>query len=373
MTISRRTQSDKLLREYVSQVLRRSSKRSLVEYDGMGDMGYDMGTGGAFGMGMSYGSPGELYQTFIQPFVDVVGTIAGKTKEVIRSGLTVLNVAFESLMTSLVPFLSDSYDEIFAKEKSDLAKIRSEYQSYYDSTEKALGGSDAKLLAFFAFPGAALTGKFASAAPDAAKSILSVATGGYSDELLGGGGGGSSRRGPSDMFDSYVRAYNSILTEAEKEENGSLASKIKSKKFIDVILDRSPAMKESSRFARELYLKTLSERVELVLDIYEAKTLEELGKIIGEPVKVPDMKEVDPEQKMSTEEAEKKFLEAAKNTSQKAAVGALKKYVQPVQQAFGDDHPFVRDYNSVIEALNSGDVNKIEQVKKQLELSSSKQ
>jgi hypothetical protein len=372
MTTPRRAQSDKLLREYVSQVLK-SSKRSLVEYDGMGDMGYDMGGMGAGGMGiMSYGSPGEFYKIFIQPFADVVGTIAGKTKEVIRSGLTALNVAFESLITSLVPFLGDSYDEIFAKEKSDLAKIRSEYQGYYDSTEKALGGSDAKLLAFMAFPGAALTGKFVSTAPNVAKSILSVASGGYSDELLGGSGG-SKRRGPSDMFDSYVRAYNSILTEAEKEEKGPLASKIKSKKFIDTILDRSPAMKESSRFAKQLYLKTLGERVNLVLDIYEAKTLEELGKIIGEPIKVPDMKELDPEQKMSTEETEKKFLEAAKNTSQKAAIGALKKYIQPVQQAFGDDHPFVKDYNSVIDALNSGDVNKIEQVKKQLELSSSKQ
>ena len=123
MTISRRTQSDKLLREYVSQVLKHS-KRSLVEYDGMGDMGYDIGALGAGGMGiMSYGSPGDFYKIFIQPFADVVGTVAGKTKEAIRSGLTVLNVAFESLVTSLVPFLNDSYEEIFAKEKSDLAKV----------------------------------------------------------------------------------------------------------------------------------------------------------------------------------------------------------------------------------------------------------
>jgi len=362
--------SNKLLREYISQILK---NHLIVEEDGMGSYAgeYDMGLGGAGGMGV-YASGDGLFKTFIQPFVNVIGTVAGKTKEVIRSGITVLNVAFEGLMTSLVPFLEDSYDEIFEKEKSDLAEIRSQYQSYYDETEQALG-TDAKLLAFLAFPGAALTGKFVSTAPAAAKSILSVATGGYSDELLGGSGGGSRRRGPSNVFDSYTRAYNSILTEVEKEESDSLASKIKSKKFIDTLLDRSPAMKESSRFAKDLYLKNLGERVKLVLDIYEAKTLLELGRIIGKPISIPTSKELDPEEKMSTAEIEKKFLEAVKSTSQKAAIAALKEYVRPVQQTFGDDHPFVRDYNSVIEALNSGDVNKIEQVKKRLELSSSKQ
>jgi hypothetical protein len=170
------------------------------------------------------------------------------------------------------------------------------------------------------------------------------------------------------VFDSYARAYNSILTEVEKEESDSLASKIKSKKFIDTLLDRSLAMKESSRFAKDVYLKNLGERVKLIIDIYEAKTLLELGKIIGKPISIPASKELDPEEKMSTAEVEKKFLEAAKSTSQKAAITALKEYVRPVQQTFGDDHPFVKNYNEVIDALSSGNTNKIEQTKKQLKI-----
>ena len=116
----------------------------------------------------------------------------------------------------------------------------------------------------------------------------------------------------------------------------------------------------------ELHIKTRGERIKLVLDIYEARSLEELGKIIGKPVKTPDMKEVDPEQKMSAQEAENKFLEAAKSASQKAAIETLKKYIAPVRQAFGEDHPFVSDYDTIIAAFESGDVGRIEQVKKQL-------
>ena len=359
MTIYHQNKSNKLIREYVSAVLKNSR---IVEDDGGYDGGYSGGEG-VSGYG-SYGS-GDLFQAFIQPFVDIVGTIAGKTKEVMRSAFTALHVAFESLVTTIVPFLTDSYDEIFIKEKQDLAEIRSQYQGYYDATDKALAGSGAKLLAFMAFPGAALTGQFAVTAPKAAKSILSMATGGISDEWLGGSS--NKKSGPSGVFDSYVRAYNKLLTEAGKENlENPLASKIKSKKFIDTIISRSPPMQESSRLAMELHIKTRGERIKLVLDIYEARSLEELGKIIGKPVKTPDMKEVDPEQKMSAQEAENKFLEAAKSASQKAAIETLKKYIAPVRQAFGEDHPFVSDYDTIIAAFESGDVGRIEQVKKQL-------
>lgn len=352
MTIYHQNKSNRLIREYVSAVLKNSR---IVE---SGDMDYT-GEMGAWGTGS------DLFQAFIQPFIDVVGTVVGRTKETMRRALTVLHVAFEGLVTSVVPFLTDSYDEIFAKEKQDLAEIRSQYQGYYDATSKALNSSDVKLLAFMAFPGAALTGKFVSTAPRAAKTILSVATGGMSDEWLGGSSGKKS--GPSDVFDSYIRAYNNLLLEAGKENfENSLASKIKSRKLIDAAIARSPSMQESSRLAIELHTKTLGERIKLVLDIYDAQSLEELGKMIGKPVTEPDMKEIDPEQKLSAQETKNKFLEAAKSASQKAAIETLKKYIAPVRQAFGEDHPFVSDYDTIIAAFESGDVGRIEQVKKQL-------
>ena len=194
-----------LIKEYVSETLREDD----------GSMGYDDGGMGSGGYGGG-GSGEDLFNTFIKPFADVVGTIAGKTKELARRGMTVLNVAFETLKHTLIPFLVDSYGEIFAKEQGDIQKIRGEYQKYYDSTEKVLGGADAKVLAFIAFPGAALTGKFVKTAPKAAKGILSIATGGLSDKYLRREG--INKRNSPTMFDAYTLSYISLLREAGDNE-----------------------------------------------------------------------------------------------------------------------------------------------------------
>lgn len=351
--------SEELIKKYIAEVLK-DSKKPIVEYISMDDSG----------MGGAYGSQSDLFNTFIKPFTDVVGTVVGKTKEVARRGMTVLNVAFETLMTTLVPFLTDSYDEIFAKEKADLQAIRSEYQPYYDSTAKALGGSDVKMLAFMAFPGAALTGKFVKDAPKAAKGILSVASGGITDKYLGGrSGGGGSKKGPGDVFDSYVRAYNQLLSEDEKKtdsEDSSLAAKIGSKKFIDAVMDKSPTFKAAEKEARQLHMQTLGERIKPIFEILDAESIEDLGKALKKPLKQPDLKDVDPQQKLSAQEAEKKFLEGAKQTAIKAALEAIKTYVQPARLAFGDDHPFVKSYDDVLSAIESGKPELLDQVKKQI-------
>lgn len=356
--------SEELIKKYIAEVLK-DSKKPIVEYIAMDDSG----------MGGAYGSQSDLFNTFIKPFTDVVGTVVGKTKEVARRGMTLLNVAFETLMTTLVPFLTDSYDEIFAKEKTDLAKIRSEYQPYYDATAKALGGTDAKMLAFMAFPGAALTGKFVKDAPKAAKGILSVASGGITDKYLGGSGatsGGGGKKGPGDIFDSYVRAYNQLLSEDEKKEDSedsSLAAKIGSKKFIDAVMDKSPTFKAAEKEARQLHMQMLGERIKPIFDILDAESIEDLGKVLKKPLQQPDLKGVDPQQKLSAQEAEKKFLEGAKKTAIKAALDAIKKYVQPARLAFGDDHPFVKSYDDVLSAIESGKPELLDQIKKQTGIS----
>jgi len=354
--VMNRKDTKKLIKEYVSEILK--------EYDD-GSMGIDTG-----GYGAVYGGKGDLFNTFIKPFTDVIGTAIGKTKEVMRRGLTVLNVAFETLMTTLVPFLTDSYDEIFAKEKSDLQKIRSEYKQYYDSTAAALGSGDAKMLAFIAFPGATLTGKFIKDAPDVAKGILSVATGGLTDQYLGSSAPSSSGKGkksPFDVFDSYVRSYEKLLSEGEEET--SLADKAGSKKFVDSVLRKSPIVQAAARDAQQIYRSTLAQRIEPVEAILAAKTIEELGKVLGKKIEEPNYDELDPEQKLSAVQKQNAFLDSVRKTSIEAALKELNDYVAPVRAIFGSEHPFVRSYDEVIAAVKAGNANKLEQIKKQLGLS----
>lgn len=398
--------SDELIKEYIVEVLKDTTLSEADMFDRYYNTrnalppgaapSYDKPTSGPVGSGyqrQDYGGYGKnyvplpkyrspialkstlvssdkLYKTFIKPFTNVIGTITGQTKELARRGITVLNVAFETLMTSLIPFLTDSYDEIFAKEKSDLQKIRSEYQEYYNTTAEALGGGDATMLAFLAFPGATLTSKFASAAPDVAKEILSVATGGISDDLSTRSGGSGKK--PSDIFDSYFRAYKSLILEAEKSSK-NLETKFKSKKFIDNVLQRSPVIKGAEKLALDIHKKNLAERLKPIIDVFEAKSLEELGKVINEPIKVEDLDKVDASQKTSVKELEKNFLDASIETSKKAALQALEKYISPVRSKFGNDHPFVRDYDIAIEAIKSENAEQLKQLKNQLGLIQSKQ
>lgn len=341
MKLTRESRS--LIRKYVSEVIK----------EDMGDYGVDTG-----GMGAVYGSGSDLFKTFIKPFTDVIGTVAGKTKEVIRSGLTVLNVAFEGVMTTFIPFLTDSYDEIFAKEKTDLAKIRSEYQSIYDATDEALRG-DASVLAFMAFPGPVLAGKFAKEAPGAAKKLLSVATGGISDEYLGGSGSkkaSSKSSGPagSGIFDSYARAYNKLINEAEDSKETSLADAVLSKKFVQTMLNKSPEMGSLSRKAQETYRGTLNSVYEQIKEVMAAKSIADIQKITGKKVEgIDQLKDLPSDEKQSAVESEKKFLDGVKQTAKKLTVERLKNEVAPVAASFGDEHPFVKDYQTVISKIEA--------------------
>lgn len=119
--------------------------------------GYSMYGGG--GLGGSGGSPGDFYATFIKPFVDVVKVGAGKTKELTRRVFTLGSVVFRAVITSLLPFLGETYEEVFAAEKEDLARIKSEYADVYNATSKFFV-TDAAGMAFFVAPGAFLAGLF---------------------------------------------------------------------------------------------------------------------------------------------------------------------------------------------------------------------
>ena len=326
--------SKAVLKEYISRTI-------AEDYDTSG--WYDSsGLGGT-------ASKGDLYSTFIKPFTDVIHVAAGKTKELVRRGITLLQVAFETVMTTLIPFLTDSYDEIFEKEQSDILKIRAEYKQYTDETWRILGSSDVVALAFMAFPGAALTGKFAQEAPDAAASLLSVATGGYSDEYLGGlkkrSGKSDGPRG-SGIFDSYARSYSKILFEAEKDEKPTLADRFGGKKFVTSLVSRSPAMSDMAKQAQEIHRNTLASLYGEAQSVLSASSLDELEKLIGRKVEgVEDLKKLPPQEKAK---AEKDLLDKVKESSKKFFIESIKKRIIPIEEKFGSSHPFVIDHLEVI-------------------------
>lgn len=341
----------KLLKKYVSEIL----KENEFGTDAFGGLDYSPGFGTGYG-GVGDISGGALYKTFIQPFVDVIGVAVGKTKELARRAITVVQVAFETVMTTLIPFLTDSYDEIFAKESQDIQKIKNEYSAYYQASENALKGQGLAL-ALIAFPGPTLLSKFVTNAPGAAKSVLSVATGGLSDEYLGGGGGGGSKKGPSSIFDSYARSYSELLSEAgdatakKKSKEETLADKIGRKKFVAAMIDRSPVMSAASRDAQEIYKNTLNSALEEATQVLKAKSIADIEKATGEPLEGAD--ELKKLTGAERQKAEQELLRTVKKSIKKLYITKLETQVKPVSAAFGEDHPYVAGYREVIRKISA--------------------
>ncbi len=329
----------KIIKEYVSEIL----KEDDFGTDAFGGLDYSA-SGLSGGTWTGAGSGGSLYKTFVQPFVDVIGVTAGKTKELARRSITLLQVAFEATMTTLIPFLTDSYDEIFAQEAKDIEKIKNEYGNYYRASAEALGGPGASVLALIAFPGPALASTFARTAPKAAKTILGIATGGISDKYLGGA-----------IFDSYAKSYVNLISEDKNtdtpKKEKTLADKIGSKKFIGAMLDRSPTMAAAARAAQEIYKNTLISAFEEAKQILSAKSIGEIEKIIGK--KLPDDNELKKITGQDRQRAEQELLITIKKSIKKMYITRLEGNVAPVAKAFGDDHPYVVDYKKVINKINA--------------------
>jgi hypothetical protein len=329
----RAKRDDLLLRSYIREALLKED-----QYSGGGDGGG--GTGAGIGGSWTGADASSLSKTFLKPFTDVLATAAGKTKELARRGVTVLQVALETVGTTLLPFLTDSYDEIFKNEKKDLESIRSEYKSVYDSTNKALMNNDAIALAFFAYPGAVLTGKVAKEAPDTAIKLLGIATGGLSDKIFGNPSVGGSKS--SEKKEGRIRG--SRLLEEEKD----LASVIADKKAVLDILKQSPDASSSAKKAQELHKRSLQKLTKQIETVMSASSIEDIEKIVGQSIKGSDKIKKEEEK---NEDLAKDVLLSLKKRVKKMYSDKIKSRIEPVAKQFGENHPFVQDYLEVLKKL----------------------
>ena len=297
----------------------------LQEFDGGGGMVSDLGAYSAGGIGSGMGgdpsgggpmgmfgsgwgsSSSDLKRAFFDPFADVVKTVFGKTKEVVRSAKTLFRVIFETLATTFIPFVTDSYKEIFEKEKQDLEKIRSEYADVYERTNKALTSGDAGVLGLVFAPGAVMGAALAKKGPEAVKGLLDVVTGGsFSDDgprpgsrrRDGGGGGG----GPSSFFrDSYARRGNRLY-EQEDDQKAQIEKMIQDPKVLN-------AIKQKLKPLAQQIIKTKQEKIDnavaMAKKVVNAKSAKDLGNAISskgtdalkkEILKTKGMEKATPEQ-----------------------------------------------------------------------------
>jgi hypothetical protein len=263
--------NNRLLKEYIKQIVLE------YEYDGMGS--YD-----STGMGLGWGaSQSDLFNTFVAPFTDVVKVAVGQAKEIVRRSRTLLRVAFEAVMTTIIPFVEDSYDEIFKEEKADIERIRNEYKDVYDRTLKSFSNLGA--IGFFLTPGPFLLTKIASAGPSTVAKTLSVATGGLSDKYFSG-------KGPKDsgLFDSK-KVSGTLLREKGKEEKIDFKTQLeKALKDPKIQAALKKNVEPIGEEIRKVKIQKLKSAYELAKNVLNAKNAKDIEKAIGKKASSDEIK-----------------------------------------------------------------------------------
>jgi hypothetical protein len=335
---------EQLLREYVRTILKEEESYATLLDASISQSPF----------GMHYGSRTDLYNTFIKPFVDIYKTAEGETKELARRVQTAVQVVFNVVKTTLIPWTKDNYEDIFNKQKEDIDAIRSEYADVVKSSWDALTSSDATLIAFLASPGSVMSAAVLKKTPDVARNLLDVVSGGKFNQLLAKWGVGSKARsssrpdpggyeggsvgGVGGAFESFSRSH-PLLLEKKKKKPG-LTDILSSKKIVNKMLD-NPRVNKMQSDATQVIKNTLSQIYEQVNTFCKTKSIKELEKALG--------KKIEGLSDESIKGAEKEVFKMLKDSIKTLYIGKMKSQIQEVRNAgFDDSSTFIKLYSAAI-------------------------
>lgn len=380
------------------EVVRRAVKKMLHEDDGGGgDYGgyFDMGGMGGAGMGPAFIGDEHVKAmgaAFAAPFQEL---FAGVKKSVVHAR-TLVKVVFETVMTTLIPFLGSDYKEIFEKRDQEIEKITSEYAEIHRATMDTFKNKDFVFTAFLMAPSAFLTTAFITKTPKAAIDLLKFVGGDVvSDNVAAFSGWFKETKSDlkrtfsgSSRYESVNRTVGEVLSETTVDREEALRSFSDStgKKLLELF--GSPEVKKALQGDKA---RRMQQDASLVLvgslentlkhakaAIAKAGSIEELNKMSGGEVKSEvekSAKEVSQPSKDTTEadengeqEQQKKPISTLPNMEQiagavtQAAKAKVKEfYIKKVQdqlhnevkQGIPEGHPYVKAAKKLIEQLKS--------------------
>lgn len=118
-----------------------------------------------------------LWNTFIQPFVDVGTTAAYGIERLSAQVQTVAMGLILGIPTLFVPFLEYDYESFREEEWERVEEIKKKYEKVFHANLEALQSNDAFGVAFLLAPTKVLAGQLAVKAPYAAIKVLDILTG----------------------------------------------------------------------------------------------------------------------------------------------------------------------------------------------------
>ena len=382
MSMKRRQISEQLIREYVVAVLKEDEENPAF---------YGQSTGGM----LDIGSAGDILDLLgVKGVINLGKTVAGKTKELTTRLRTALNVMKGTIVSSFCPFVGYDYSDVFDKEEADLKKVRQEYKDVYDATDAVFKDNDMAMFAFMANPGIFLGSKMASAAPEAAKTMLSSATGGKSDEILNdiiedlkdsdrwlageddkeratrlkrkkerrkARDKGKDTSSPLSLFggmsDGWTPRGARLTEEGEKKKKKlSLADLLRNKDLIAKIIDSSEELQNAMKQSTAIYRKTLQAAVAEAKKALDAVTYESIVKNTQKktPEFIEQVKAIAAMPSADQKAAQQQVVSLAKTELKKKFLEKLTKRVDAAVKAGADENSqLVQDHAAAIKKIQA--------------------
>lgn len=331
----------RLLREFVREVLKE---------DDTGGYGYvPTPGGGGFGGGMGYSSyGGSLKSIFVQPFIDAGKVIKASSAKALLRIKTLAKTAIETILTTMIPFLKSNYEHIFKVEQEQLKKLKDKYRDAFKGVDAAFT-KDVMILSFMVSPQAFITTRLAMKAPEAVADMLDVLCVGneglskYFDDLkkrldaidkdlkddvsnyrVGSDGKMVPRnaRGPyltakkrdllkkAGIASGLARDGETIAEDvapqqaksAQQRKGEEVANTLRNPD-VQKMLVSAPRVQEMQRDANALVQRLSTNVLAEASRVLSAQTLEDVQKIFGRPVEVPNLQELSPEDQQAAKDA----------------------------------------------------------------------
>lgn len=357
----------RLLREYIRDILKE-------ELDSGGNfaagVGGDLSPGMIGPYGISFGDNNLLFKTFISPFLDVVNTAVGKSKEIAITAKNAIKVGLGAIISTLVPQLHINYAKIFEEEKKEVEEVKSAYKEIYERTDEALRSNDAAAVAFMSFPSQYLGVKFAKMAPGPIFDTLSIMTGGISDTIIKKTFSGKAklmnklmtapgkRRSERWNETHYLRGRLIREDESDKEIDQfaeEFKEKLSDPSFIEEVLSSAQKTDDMQQQAREVYKTSLKEIEQDFMKLKQQTT-----SIDGIISVVSKMENVDEESKKNIKTLKEVDDEKVKQELMETIIESFKAYnyltltgrILSVKNAgIPEDSQYIKDHKEVINKI----------------------
>jgi hypothetical protein len=295
--------------------------------------------GGGSGMYMGWGgSSSDLKRAFFDPFADVVKTAFGKSRELLVKTKSLFKIVFNVLVSTLVPGLEGSYDEIAKQEAESIQRIRSQYKDVYDRTDAALSSGDATIMGLLYAPGAVFGSVLAKKGFEVASDLLGSVSGGASDRYVKE----SYRRGSRLLFE-------------QDDEKSKLKAMLADKNVVAAMQKRLKPLVDNLIAVKQQKLDAVVEKAK---EIINAKTVKDFEDAISKK-STDEMKQkilsTKGMQDLQPEQIDALFSELAKKSGQmlqNAFVIPLKKELESLKAAGAPD-VLTKKYEEAIRTITT--------------------